>query len=58
MDKATSMFDPEGEASFIMEWGVMLVNKVVISIAHQETDLGLADRVLEEAAENRGMDSQ
>jgi len=46
LDEATSMFDPAGEESFILECREMLARKTVILITHREAGLGLADRVV------------
>jgi len=46
LDEATSMFDPAGEESFILECGEMLAQRTVILITHREAGLELADRVV------------
>jgi ATP-binding cassette, subfamily B, bacterial len=46
LDEATSMFDPEGEASFIESCGEVLRNRTVIIITHRPAALALADRVI------------
>lgn len=47
LDEATSMFDPEGEKSFIEECYQLLARRTVILITHRPASLALADRVLE-----------
>lgn len=47
LDEATSMFDPEGEKSFIEECEQLLSRRTVILITHRPASLALADRVLE-----------
>jgi len=47
LDEATSMFDPEGEKSFIVECHQLLSQRTVILITHRPASLALADRVLE-----------
>ncbi|MFT5483380.1 MAG: ATP-binding cassette subfamily B protein, partial [Halieaceae bacterium] len=46
LDEATSMFDPEGEESFISESSELLRDRTVILITHRPASLALADRVL------------
>ena len=46
LDEATSMFDPEGEASFISESQSHLAQRTVILITHRPASLALADRVV------------
>ena len=46
LDEATSMFDPEGEASFIPESQSLLAQRTVILITHRPASLMLADRVV------------
>ena len=46
LDEATSMFDPEGEASFISESQSHLAQRTVILITHRPASLTLADRVV------------
>lgn len=46
LDEATSMFDPEGEASFIAESQSLLAQRTVILITHRPASLTLADRVV------------
>ena len=47
LDEATSMFDPEGEASFIEESKELLQNRTVILITHRPASLALADRIFQ-----------
>jgi ABC-type multidrug transport system fused ATPase/permease subunit len=47
LDEATSMFDPQGEKSFIEECEDLLTRRTVILITHRPATLALADRVLE-----------
>jgi len=46
LDEATSMFDPDGEASFIEDCRAALEQRTVILITHRPASLALADRVL------------
>ncbi len=46
LDEATSMFDPEGEASFIEECRDLLNQRTVILITHRPASLALANRVV------------
>jgi len=46
LDEATSMFDPEGEKSFIEECHEALSRRTVILITHRPASLALADRIL------------
>jgi len=46
LDEATSMFDPEGESSFIEECHELLRQRTVILVTHRPASLALADRVL------------
>ena len=46
LDEATSMFDPDGEASLIESCGEVLRNRTVIIITHRPAALALADRVI------------
>jgi ABC-type bacteriocin/lantibiotic exporter with double-glycine peptidase domain len=46
LDEATSMFDPEGESSFIEESRDILSERTVILITHRPASLALADRVV------------
>lgn len=46
LDEATSMFDPEGEASFIEECRDLLQQRTVILITHRLASLALANRVI------------
>lgn len=46
LDEATSMFDPEGEKSFIEECHELLHQRTVILITHRPASLALADRIL------------
>lgn len=46
LDEATSMLDPAGEESFILQCADVLAKKTVILITHREAGLGLADRIL------------
>jgi ATP-binding cassette subfamily B protein len=46
LDEATSMFDPEGESSFIEECHELLHQRTVILITHRPASLALADRIL------------
>lgn len=47
LDEATSMFDPEGEKSFISECHDLLSQRTVILITHRPASLALADRIIE-----------
>ena len=46
LDEATSMFDPQGEESFIEECHELLHQRTVILITHRPASLALADRVV------------
>ncbi|EEB79495.1 ABC transporter, ATP-binding protein [marine gamma proteobacterium HTCC2148] len=46
LDEATSMFDPEGEASFISECHDLIRQRTVVLITHRPASLALADRIL------------
>lgn len=46
LDEATSMFDPQGERSFIEECHHLLTKRTVILITHRPASLALADRIL------------
>jgi ATP-binding cassette, subfamily B, bacterial len=46
LDEATSMFDPEGESSFVRECHELLHQRTVILITHRPASLALADRIL------------
>ena len=46
LDEATSMFDPQGEKSFIEECHELLHQRTVILITHRPASLALADRVV------------
>jgi ABC-type multidrug transport system fused ATPase/permease subunit len=46
LDEATSMFDPEGEDSFLRECREILHQRTVILITHRPASLELADRVV------------
>lgn len=46
LDEATSMFDPQGEHSFIEECHGLLHQRTVILITHRPASLALADRVV------------
>jgi len=46
LDEATSMFDPDGEASLIECCGDVLRKRTVIIITHRPAALALADRVI------------
>lgn len=46
LDEATSMFDPDGEASLIESCGEVLRNRTVVIITHRPAALALADRVI------------
>lgn len=46
LDEATAMFDPEGEAEFIVECHEVLRQRTVILITHRPASLALADRIL------------
>lgn len=46
LDEATSMFDPQGERSFIEECHALLHQRTVILITHRPASLALADRVI------------
>ena len=46
LDKATAMFDPEGERGFISECHELLRSRTVLLITHRPASLALADRVL------------
>ncbi len=46
LDEATSMFDPQGEHSFIEECHELLHQRTVILITHRPASLALADRVV------------
>jgi ATP-binding cassette subfamily B protein len=46
LDEATSMFDPAGERSFIVECHELLRSRTVLLITHRPASLALADRVL------------
>ena len=46
LDEATAMFDPEGEAGFIVECQELLSSITVILITHRPASLALADRIV------------
>ncbi len=46
LDEATSMFDPDGESSFIEGCHELLHQRTVILITHRPASLALADRVV------------
>lgn len=46
LDEATSMFDPQGEKSFIEDCHQSLARRTVILITHRPASLALADRIV------------
>jgi len=46
LDEATTMFDPEGEKSFIEECHDVLSQRTVIIITHRPASLALADKII------------